>query len=62
MKRILERIFEPWGKWELSEGNVHGTLTESTIHGETRSREVVCDIYKRVHKFSGSVQYHKVYK
>jgi hypothetical protein len=62
MKKIWEMIFNPWSKWELLESNVRGTVTESTILGETRSRPVMWDMYKRTHKFSGKVQYERMIK
>lgn len=55
-------IFNPWNRWEILESNVRGTLTESTILGETRSRPVMWDMYARTHKFSGKVQYQRLLK
>lgn len=62
ISKILERVFDPWGKWELEEVNVRYICTECTILGECRSYPVFCDIYKRVHKFNGSVKYKKITK
>jgi len=62
MKKIWERIFNPWNKWEILESNVRGTVFESTIIGETRSYSATWDMYKRTHKFSGKVQYERILK
>ena len=61
ISNILERIFEPWGKWELEEVNVKYIYTQCNIF-ECRSYPVFCDVYKRVHKFNGSVEYKKIIK
>jgi hypothetical protein len=60
----LERIFNPWTKWEVYQENVPYVRTQvnSIIGWESEPMNVLCDILKKTNKFTGMVKYKTIEK
>ncbi len=67
MRKLIERMFFPWSKWEIHKADVayiQRTMNSLLLGGDEVISEdrVMVDIYCKTHKFNGVKKYRRVIK